>query len=69
MVEVGVFQEVVSVQVVEGEGEERGRDQPQPRGGHLQQGPPSRPAENDGVGSSCGQPARSHQNVHNLHRA
>ena len=47
VVEVGVFQEVVSVQVVEGEGEERGRDQP--RGGHLQQGPPSRPAENDRV--------------------
>ena len=43
VVEVGVFQEVVSVQVVEGEGEERGRDQP--RGGHLQQGPPPRPAD------------------------
>ena len=47
VVEVGVFQEVVSVQVVEGEGEERGRDQP--LGGHLQQGPPPRPAENDRV--------------------
>ena len=50
MIEVGVLQEVVSVQVVEGEGEEaegeeRGRDQPQPRGGHLQQGPPPRPTD------------------------
>ena len=43
VVEVGVFQEVVSVQVVEGEGEERGRDQP--LGGHLQQGPPPRPTD------------------------
>ena len=43
VVEVGVFQEVVSAQVVEGEGEERGRDQP--LGGHLQQGPPPCPTD------------------------
>ena len=43
VVEVGVFQEVVSVQVVEGEGEESGRDQP--LGGHLQQGLPPRPTD------------------------
>ena len=45
VVEVGVFQEVVSVQVVEGEGEESGRDQPQLLVGHLQQGPPPRPTD------------------------
>ena len=45
VVEVGVFQEVVSVQVVEGEGEERGRDQPLGGHGHLQQGPPPRPTD------------------------
>ena len=61
MVEVGVFQEVVSVQVVEGEGEERGRDQPQPRGGHLQQGPPPRPA---GQGQVEGQAVDDRVDLH-----